>query len=383
MPARQARMPFDSVTLIYMVTGDWSRGGSRFGSRGKIIKDKRLVAAMDAIHVAVTGAAGQVAYAMLGRLASGEVFGPNKKVILQLLEIPRDPNAPKDRLQPMDILDGIAMELDDCSFPTLADMVLTDDPAKAFKDCNWALLVGSFPRKQGMERKDLLGINGKIFVGQGKALAANAAKDVRILVVGNPCNTNCLVAYHNGRDIPHERWTAMTRLDHNRARSALARKAGVANEDVTQVTIWGNHSNTQYPDFTNARIKGKPATEVITDRSWLENTFVPQCQNRGAAVIKARGSSSALSAANGALDHVKSLVQATPANDWISAAVISNGEYGVPKGLVFGYPCKSDGRGNLTVVEGLKLDAFGKAKFDATLKELLEEREAVKDLIPT
>src|SRR5438552_1297768 len=284
---------------------------------------------MDAIRVAVTGAAGQVAYAMLGRLASGEVFGPNKKVILQLLEILRDPNAPKDRLQPMDILDGIAMELDDCSFPTLQDMVLTDDPNKAFKDCNWALLVGSFPRKQGMERKDLLGINGKIFVGQGKALAANAAKDVRILVVGNPCNTNCLVAYNNGRDIPANRWTAMTRLDHNRARSALAKKAGVANEDVTQVTIWGNHSNTQYPDFTNAKIKGRPATEVITDRAWLENTFVPQCQERGKAVIAARGSSSAMSAANGALDHAKNWLQATPAGDWVSAATISKGEYGV------------------------------------------------------
>jgi malate dehydrogenase len=325
----------------------------------------------DTIRVAVTGAAGQVAYAMLGRLASGEVFGPKQKIILQLLEIP----------QALPTLEGVAMELDDCSFPTLRDIVLTGDPAKAFKDCNWALLVGSFPRKQGMERKDLLGINGKIFVGQGKALADQAAKDVRILVVGNPCNTNCLVAYHNGRNIPPERWTAMTRLDHNRARSALARKAGVANEEVTQVTIWGNHSNTQYPDFTNAKIKGQTATEVLTDRAWLENTFVPQCQNRGAAVIKARGSSSAMSAANGALDHVKSLLQTTPANDWLSAAVISKGEYGVPKGLVFSYPCRSDGKGNLTVVEGVKLDAFGQHKFQATLKELEEEREAVQDLL--
>src|SRR5438128_6622515 len=238
------------------------------------------------------------------------------------------------------------MELNDCSFPTLQDIIVTDDPAKAFQACNWALLVGSFPRKQGMERKDLLGINGKIFVGQGKALAAHAAKDVRILVVGNPCNTNCLVAYNNGRDIPPERWTAMTRLDHNRARNALAKKAGVANEDVTQVTIWGNHSNTQYPDFTNAKIKGRPATEVITDRSWLENSFVPQCQNRGAAVIKARGSSSALSAANGALDHVKSLLQTTPANDWLSEAVVAKGEYGVPAGLGCSYTCSSYVHGN-------------------------------------
>jgi malate dehydrogenase len=325
----------------------------------------------DPIRVAVTGAAGQVAYAMLGRLASGDVFGPKQKVILQLLEIP----------QAMPALEGVAMELDDCSFTTLDNMILTDDPNKAFRDCNWALLVGSFPRKQGMERKDLLDINGKIFVGQGKALAANAAKDVRILVVGNPCNTNCLVAYHNGRDIPHERWTSMTRLDHNRARNALAKKAGAANDDVTQVTIWGNHSNTQYPDFTNARIKGRPATEVITDRNWLENVFVPQCQNRGAAVIKARGSSSALSAANGAIDHIKSLINPTPASDWFSAAVISRGAYGVPAGLVFSYPCRSEGKSNLTVVEGLKLDAFGQEKFQKTLQELQEEREAVKSLL--
>src|SRR3984957_10037137 len=231
------------------------------------------------IRVAVTGAAGQVAYGMLARLASGEVFGPQNKIILQLLEI----------TPAMPTLEGVAMELEDCSFPTLQEIILTDDANKAFKEVNWALLVGSFPRKQGMERKDLLGINGKIFVGQGKALAANAAKDVRILVVGNPCNTNCLVAYNNGREIPAERWTAMTRLDHNRARSALAKKAGVANADVTQGTIWGNHSNTQFPDFTNARISGKRATDVIPDRGWLENNFVPMIQSRGAAVIKARG----------------------------------------------------------------------------------------------
>jgi malate dehydrogenase len=323
------------------------------------------------IRVAVTGAAGQVAYAMLGRLASGEVFGADKKIILQLLEI-----TPALRG-----IEGVAMELADCSFPTLQDVIVTDDPNKAFPDCSWAVLVGGFPRKEGMERKDLLSKNGAIFVPQGKALAANAAKDVRILVVANPCNTNCLIAYHNGRGIPAERWTAMTRLDHNRARNALAKKAGVADEDVTQVTIWGNHSNTQYPDFTNARIKGKPATEVITDRSWLETDFVPQCQKRGKAVIDARGSSSALSAANGALDHLKSLLRPTPANDWISAATISKGEYGVPAGLVFSYPCRSDGKGNLTVVEGLKLDAFGQAKFQATLKELEEERDLVREIL--
>ena len=333
----------------------------------------------DVIRVAVTGAAGQVAYAMLGRLASGEVFGPNTKIILQLLEIPKDPS--RQGLQAMDILEGVAMELDDCGFPTLQDVIVTDDPARAFKDVNWALLVGSFPRKAGMERKDLLSINGKIFVGQGKALAANAASDVRILVVGNPCNTNCLVCYNNARDIPVERWSAMTRLDHNRARSALAKKAGVGNGDVTCVTIWGNHSSTQYPDFTNAKIKGRPAPEVITDRSWLENIFVAQCQTRGAAVIKARGSSSALSAANGALDHVKSMLGGTPAHDWVSAALISKGEYGVPAGLVFGYPCTSSGKGQYSIVEGLKLDEFGQQKFKATLQELLEEKDAVKDLI--
>jgi malate dehydrogenase len=328
---------------------------------------------MNAIRVAVTGAAGQVAYAMLGRLASGEVFGKDKKIILQLLEIP----------QAMQTLEGVAMELDDCAFANLQDIVVTDDPNKAFKDCNWALLVGSFPRKKDMERKELLGINGKIFVGQGKSLAASAAKDVRILVVGNPCNTNCLVAYHNGRDIPHERWTAMTRLDHNRAQNALAKKAGAANTEVTNVTIWGNHSNTQYPDFTNAKIKGRPATEVITDRNWLENVFVKQCQERGKAVIEKRGSSSALSAANGAIDHVKSWLQATPASDWVSAAVISKGEYAVPKGLVFSYPCRCDGKGKLNVVESVKLDAFGQQKFQITLKELEEERDAVKDLLPS
>ncbi len=325
----------------------------------------------DTIRVAVTGAAGQVAYAMLGRLASGEVFGPGKKVILQLLEIP----------QAMAALEGVAMELDDCSFASLAGVELTDDPNKAFEGCNWALLVGSFPRKQGMERKELLGINGKIFVGQGKALAARAAKDVRILIVGNPCNTNCLVAYNNGRDIPADRWAAMTRLDHNRARTALAKKAGVANEQVTCVTIWGNHSNTQYPDFANAKIGGKAAPSVITDRAWLEGTFVPLVQNRGAAVIKARGLSSAMSAANGALDHVRSVVHGTPAGDWVSAAQVSRGEYGVPAGLVFGYPCTADAKGNLFVVEGLKHDAFGQEKIKVTLTELLEEKTAVQDLL--
>jgi malate dehydrogenase len=325
------------------------------------------------VRVAVTGAAGQVAYAMLGRLASGEVFGADTQVILHLLEI--TPALPA--------LEGVAMELDDCSFSTLKDIVITDNAEKAFDGCNYALLVGSFPRKAGMERKELLDINGKIFVGQGKALAAKAASDVRILVVGNPCNTNCLVARSNGRSIPAERWTAMTRLDHNRARTALAKKAGVTNSDVTQMTIWGNHSNTQFPDFSNAKINGKPAEQTITDRKWLEETFVSTIQTRGAAVIKARGMSSAMSAANGAIDHVKSMIRGTPANDWVSMAVVSQGEYGVPKDMVFGYPCTTDGKGNYKVVEGLKFDAFGQAKFQTTLQELLEEKDAVKDLIPS
>jgi len=325
------------------------------------------------VRVAVTGAAGQVAYAMLGRLASGEVFGPDTQVILHLLEI--TPALPA--------LEGVAMELDDCSFSTLKDIVITDNAEKAFDGCNYALLVGSFPRKAGMERKELLDINGKIFVGQGKALAAKAASDVRILVVGNPCNTNCLVARSNGRSIPAERWTAMTRLDHNRARTALAKKAGVSNSDVTQMTIWGNHSNTQFPDFSNAKINGNPAEQTITDRKWLEETFVSTIQTRGAAVIKARGMSSAMSAANGAIDHVKSMIRGTPANDWVSMAVVSQGEYGVPKDMVFGYPCTTDGKGNYKVVDGLKLDAFGQAKFQTTLQELLEEKDAVKDLIPS
>lgn len=325
------------------------------------------------VKVAVTGAAGQVAYSMLARLASGEVFGPETKVVLQLLEI--TPALPA--------LEGVAMELEDCSFPLLQDVVLTDNPEKAFDGCNYALLVGSFPRKQGMERKELLGINGKIFVAQGKALAAKAASDVRILVVGNPCNTNCLVARSNGRAIPAERWTAMTRLDHNRAKTALAKKAGVSNSAVTQMTIWGNHSNTQFPDFTNARINGQPATSVVQDRKWLEDTFVPMVQTRGAAVIKARGLSSAMSAANGAIDHVKSLVHGTPAGDWVSMAVVSQGEYGIPKDLVFGYPCTTDGKGNYSVVQGLSHDEFGKAKLQTTLQELLEEQDAVKELLPS
>ncbi len=328
------------------------------------------------VRVAVTGAAGQVAYTLLPRLASGEVFGKDTKVILQLLEVPRSvfPKA-------MDGLEGVAMELEDCAFPTLQNIIVTDDENVAFDGVDYALLVGAAPRGPGMERKDVLMKNAQIFQKQGKALAAKAATGVRILVVGNPCNTNCLIAYNNGKDIPASQWAAMTRLDHNRAVGALAQKAGVANEAVTCVTIWGNHSNTQYPDFTNAKISGLPATQVIADRTWLETVYVPQCQERGKAIINKRGLSSAFSAANGALDHVKTLLTPTAPNDWTSAALVSNGEYGVPKGLVFGYPVTSDGQGNFSIVNGLTLDAFGQAKFATTLQELLEEQEAVKDLL--
>ncbi len=324
------------------------------------------------VRVAVTGAAGRVSSSLIVRLASGEVFGPETKVILQLLEL----------TVAMKNLEGAMYELQDCGFSTLQDVIITDDANKAFAGCNYALLVGAAPRGPGEQRKDLILKNGPIFVGQGQAIAKNAASDVRILVVGNPCNTNCLIAQRNGQDVPADRWHAMTRLDHNRAVSALANKAGVTNDAVTCVTIWGNHSNTQYPDFTNAKISGKPATSVITDRAWLENTFVPQTQERGKFIIDTTKVSSSFSAANGAIDHVKSLVRGTPAGDWTSAAIVSKGEYGVPAGLVFGYPCTATGDGNWKVVEGLKLDAFGQEKFKKSLDELLQEREVVKDLLP-
>jgi malate dehydrogenase len=324
------------------------------------------------VRVAVTGAAGRVSSSLIVRLASGEVFGPDTKVVLQLLELPAA----------MKNLEGAMYELQDCGFAALQDVVITDDADRAFKDCNWALLVGAAPRGPGEQRGDLIKKNGPIFVGQGKAIAKNAASDVRVLVVGNPCNTNCLIAQRNGREVPADRWHAMTRLDHNRAVSALAIKAGVSNADVTCMTIWGNHSNTQYPDFTNAKIGGRPAPEVITDRAWLENTFVPATQDRGKFIIDTTKVSSSFSAANGAIDHVKSCVRGTPAGDWTSAALVSKGEYGVPAGLVFGYPVTSTGGGDWKVVEGLKLDAFGQAKFKATLDELLKEREVVKDLLP-
>ncbi len=329
------------------------------------------------VRVAVTGAAGRVANSLVLRLASGEVFGPETEVILQLLEVPVSV-APKA----MPTLQGVAYELIDCGFSTLKDVIVTDDPNTAFKDCNWALLVGAAPRGPGEQRSDLLKKNGGIFQKQGAAIAKNAAADVQILVVGNPCNTNCLVAYENGKDIPAERWHAMTRLDHNRAVAALALKAGVSNRIVTNMTIWGNHSNTQFADFTNAKIGTKPVTEVITDRAWLEGTFMPATQERGKFIIDQTGVSSSFSAANGAIDHVKAFVHGTHAGDWTSAAVVSNGEYGVPKGLVFGYPVMT-GPSGWKVVEGLKFDAYGEAMFKKTLDELIAEKEMVKELLPS
>jgi malate dehydrogenase len=324
------------------------------------------------ITVSITGAAGQIGYALLFRIASGFVFGPDQPVNLRLIEI--EPG--------MAALQGVMMELDDCAFPLLNEVVGTSDLNEGFKDANWALLVGSVPRKAGMERGDLLGINGKIFTGQGQAIARNAAKDVRVLVVGNPCNTNALIAMNNAEGIPNDRFFAMTRLDENRAKSQLAKKAGVHQSEVTNLCIWGNHSATQYPDFTNAKIGGKPVTEVITDKAWLEGEFITTVQQRGAAIIKARGASSAASAANAAMDTVRSLINPTPAGDWTSVAVCSDGSYGIEKGLMASMPIRVTENGKWEVVQGLPIDAFSQGKIDATIGELKEERDAVKDLLP-
>ncbi len=323
------------------------------------------------IRVAVTGAAGQIGYSLLFRLASGSVFGPDQPIILHLIEI--EPA--------MQALEGVVMELDDCAFPLLKGVVPTADLAEGFKDVNWALLVGSVPRKAGMERKDLLGINGKIFVGQGQAIEKNAASDVRILVVGNPCNTNCLIAMNNARGVPADRWFAMTRLDENRAKTQLARKAGADVTGVTNLAVWGNHSTTMYPDFTNTRIQGRPAPEVITDHEWLKGEFITTVQKRGAAIIKARGLSSAASAANAAIDTVRSLITPTPEGDWHSVAVCSDGSYDVPKGLICSFPIRSDGQ-QWSIVQGVPLDEFSREKVNASVAELQQERSMVSDLIP-
>lgn len=321
------------------------------------------------IRVAVTGAAGQLAYSLIFRVASGEVFGPDQPLFLHLLEIP----------PAMDALKGVAMELEDCAYPLLRGMELGDDPERIFDGVNWALLVGSKPRGPGMERGDLLMDNGKIFVGQGKALQ-KAASDIRILVVGNPANTNCLIAMNNASSIPSERFAAMMRLDHNRARAQLALKAGVQVSEVSNVTIWGNHSATQYPDFMHSKIGGKPAEQVIGDRAWLENEFIPLVQKRGAAIIAARDLSSAASAANAAIDHVKAMTTPTPEGEWFSAGVRSDGSYDIPEGLIFSFPVRSDGQ-NWEIVQGLELDEFARAKIQTTLDELQEEKEITKDLL--
>lgn len=300
------------------------------------------------------------------------MFGPNQPVVLRLIEI--EPALPA--------LEGVAMELDDCAFPLLKDIVMTADLNTGFDGANWALLVGSVPRKQGMERKDLLGINGKIFVGQGQAIQANAASDIRTLVVGNPCNTNCLIAMNNAPDVPRDRWFAMTRLDENRAKSQLAKRAGVDVTAVSSMTIWGNHSATQYPDFYNAKINGSPAEQVIGDTTWLQGDFITTVQQRGAAIIKARGASSAASAANAVVDTVRSLITPTPAGDWNSVALCSNGAYGVDQGLISSFPTRVDASGSLEVVADAPVNEFSRAKIDASVNELREERDTLQALIP-
>jgi len=322
------------------------------------------------IKVAVTGAAGQIGYALLFRIASGQMFGPDQPLTLHLIEIP----------DALGALDGVVMELHDCAFPLLESVVPTADLNEGFGDVNWALLVGSVPRKAGMERKDLLGINGKIFIGQGQAIEKNAASDVRVLVVGNPCNTNCLIAMNNAKKIPTDRWFAMTRLDENRARAQLAHKAVVGIGSVTNMTIWGNHSSTQYPDFYNARIDNRPANEVIGDEKWLKEEFIAIVQQRGAAVIKARGFSSAGSAANAVVDTVFSLTNDTPDNDWHSVAVCSDGSYDVERGLISSFPVRVRS-GKWEIVRGLPINDFSRAKIDASIAELREEKSLVGELI--
>jgi malate dehydrogenase len=322
------------------------------------------------IKVAVTGAAGQIGYALLFRIASGQMFGTDQPLALHLIEIP----------DALGALDGVVMELHDCAFPLLESVIPTADLNEGFRDINWALLVGSVPRKAGMERKDLLGINGKIFIGQGRAIEKNAASDVRVLVVGNPCNTNCLIAMNNAKEIPSDRWFAMTRLDENRARAQLAHKAGVGIGLVTNMTIWGNHSSTQYPDFYNARIDNRPANEVIGDEKWLKEEFIATVQQRGAAVIKARGLSSAGSAANAVIDTVFSLTNETPDNNWHSVAVCSDGSYDVEKGLISSFPVRVRG-GKCEIVQGVPINDFSRAKIDASVGELKEEKSLVAELL--
>ena len=321
------------------------------------------------IKVAVTGAAGQIGYALLFRIASGAMLGSDQPVELRMLEIP----------QAVGALTGVGMELEDCAFATLAGVVATDDPAVAFDGASICLLVGARPRTKGMERGDLLEANGAIFTVQGKAINDHAADDVRVLVVGNPANTNCLIAQRNAPDVPAERFTAMMRLDHNRAKAQLAKKAGVSVPSVTRMTIWGNHSASQYPDIFHAQIDGRPAAEVVTDRTWLTDDFIPTVQKRGAAVIEARGASSAASAANAAIDHVHDWMLGTPTGDWVSMGTVSDGSYGIPEGLIAGVPVTTS-RGTFSVVQGIELDEFSRGRIDASVAELAEERDAVRGL---
>ena len=323
------------------------------------------------IRVTVTGGAGQIGYALLFRIASGALFGPDQPVSIRILEI----------TPAMKAAEGVIMELNDCAFPLLHSIDATDDANVGFDGVNWAMLVGSKPRGPGMLRKDLIRTNGPIFTGTGKALNDNAADDVRVMVVGNPCNTNCLIAMNSAPDIPNERFSAMTRLDENRAKSQLATKAGVPVTDVTNMAIWGNHSATQYPDFKHAKIGGKPVEEVIDDHEWLHGEFITTVQKRGAAIIQARGASSAASAGSAAIDHIVAMTTKTAEGDWFSAAVPSDGSYGIPEGLLCSVPLRADGEGGYEVVQGLEIDAFSQEKIDATVNELKEEREAVADLL--
>ncbi len=321
------------------------------------------------VKVAITGAAGQIGYALLFRIASGQMFGPEVEVELQLLELEAA----------LPSLHGVAMELEDCAFPLLKKVVCTSQLSEAMNGVNWAVLVGAIPRKAGMERKDLLSINGGIFGPQGQAINNYAANDVRVFVVGNPCNTNCLIAMHNAPDVPQDRFYAMTMLDENRARTQLAIKAGVDLTAVKRIAIWGNHSTTQYPDFYNAQIAGKPALDIIGDESWLQNDFIEMIQKRGAAVIQARGASSAASAANSVIDGVYALTHDTPAGEVFSVCKVSQGEYGIEKGLIYSFPCRIE-NGVLRVVEGFHHNDFAKSKLKITMDELIAERDAVKEL---
>ncbi len=321
------------------------------------------------VNVTVTGAAGQIGYALLFRIASGQLLGADVPVRLRLLEIPQGVKA----------AEGVALELDDCAFPLLSGIDIFDDATAAFEGANVGLLVGARPRGAGMERGDLLEANGGIFKPQGEAINAGAADDIRVLVVGNPANTNALIAAAHAPDVPSSRFTAMTRLDHNRALTQLAQKAGVSVSDIERLTIWGNHSATQYPDIFHASIGGRPAAEVINDQEWLEQTFIPTVAKRGAQIIAARGASSAASAANAAIDHVYSWVNGTPDGDWTSAGVVSDGSYGVPEGLISSFPVTSVD-GNWQIVQGLDIDEFSRARIDASVAELVEERDAVREL---